>query len=173
MLLKKRSCARAAFILAGAAALAATTLAPANADIPPAGTTFQIRTQFEGKAMCAEEPKPNDFGVLFYPFSHCDKRNPYQKWRLSKNGEGIQNIQSKICLHDHQYLAKHCVSVPRGKLAWKQDGKGHVFRQDGDAITRKFWYVIPHNYKGLIMSFQRTTNNTVPSNAGTFTFPTV
>ncbi|MFD7415861.1 hypothetical protein ACFVZ3_06625 [Kitasatospora purpeofusca] len=161
---------RAAVSLAGAACLAAVTVTPAHAAFPSKGRMFQIRTVFEGQALCAtaERPAPH---TVNHRFSHCDKSKPIQQWRISNNGRQVVNAAESECFPETDIRCQLNRRVPPDKLMWQQDSEGRVFWQI-DKTDRDYWLVVRNN--GIPQSFTGTSyHNTPRSDAAVFTFPVV
>jgi hypothetical protein len=168
---------RIALALTGAACLAAVTGPLAHAAIPPAGTVFQVKTQFEGVTVCASAPFDNGGGVLLFPLVPCDKTNTDQQWRRTANNRSIENVRSGQCLSDLNLVARHCkqqfVGKP-GKLEVQQDDQNRVWRQGNDSLSKTYWGALRRDVGGLTMYFQPNGGNgTVSRAALPFTFPTV
>jgi hypothetical protein len=158
----------AGLALVGAIALAATAVTPAHADIPKAGTVFQVQTTFEGAAVCASVGK-TEYRDPFFPLSPCDKANKGQQWRVTDKGY-IENVASGRCISDMGFLVVYCQRARRGQ-ALRQDSQNHVFVPGKDALSKTYWGAQRLPIGGLQVTFPGTVDGTVPRPAASFAFP--
>ncbi|MEU3002629.1 hypothetical protein ABZ684_34645 [Streptomyces sp. NPDC006995] len=156
---------RSAVSLGASAALVAGVAAPAGADVPAAGTTFQIKTAFDGTMLCVSSRATD---AATYALVPCDSTDSAQHWQLTPNGSAIKSLSTKKCLASGSFERSLCRS-PYGH-PWQEDKNGRVFRQEDNSITKKFWSPFKHNSHGNVLGFSTRSDGTTPPGAGFFAF---
>ncbi|MFF5423721.1 MULTISPECIES: hypothetical protein [unclassified Streptomyces] len=154
---------------AATAALVAVAAVPARADIPAAGTVFQLKTAFDGTMLCVSSTKKE----LAWTLVPCDKEDASQHWKSTANGNGIKSVATGECLENESLIAKLCKHREPTANPWQQDRQGRVWRQGDNSITRTFLMPLKHNSYGNILSFGTLSDGTTPESAGLFAFDSV
>ncbi|MFF7335877.1 hypothetical protein ACFZAT_00925 [Streptomyces sp. NPDC008163] len=156
---------RGAVSLCASAALVTAVGAPAGADVPAVGTTFQIKTAFDGAMLCVSSREAD---AITYALVPCDSTDSAQRWQLTPNGSAIKSLSTGKCLASGSIERSLCRS-PYGH-AWQEDKNGRVSRQEDNSITRTYWSPFKHNSHGNVLGFQVRGNGTTPEQAGFFAF---
>ncbi|MGV4927929.1 RICIN domain-containing protein (plasmid) [Streptomyces sp. BHT-5-2] len=167
---EKSARTRLALSLVSAATLAMVAASPAQANIPPVGTEFQIKTAFEGKLVCVSSHKTD---ARNYALVDCDRDDANQHWKRTSNGRGIVSVTTGECLADNSISSAICKHRQPVAEAWHQGRYGRVWHQGRDSITKTFLRTSRHNTQGAVLGFQTSTNGTTPQGAGFFAFDMV
>ncbi|MGW8981357.1 hypothetical protein ACWGQ9_01700 [Streptomyces parvus] len=157
--------ARGAVSLCASAALVTSVAAPAGADVPGVGTTFQIKTAFDGTMLCVSSREAD---AATYALVPCDSTAAAQQWQLTPNGSAIKSLSTGKCLARGSVERSLCRS-PYGH-PWQEDKNGRVFRQEDNSITRTFWDPFKHNSHGNVLGFSMRSDGSTPQGAGFFAF---
>jgi hypothetical protein len=162
---------RLVLAVAAVATLAGVTAGPAQANIPPTGTEFQIKTAFEGSMLCVSSDKKDAATWALVP---CDREDIKQHWKRSPSGRNIVSVATKQCIATHSLVSDMCKHGrdPQGE-PWQQGRYGRVWRKGDNSITKTFFEPIAHQFHGPVLGFVGTTNGVTPERAGFFAFDTV
>ncbi|MGD3112641.1 hypothetical protein [Streptomyces sp. YGL11-2] len=170
MVKKRTACTRIVSSLVAAATLAVVGAAPAQANIPPVGSEFQIKTVFEGAFMCVSSEMKDASTYALVP---CDREAANQHWKRTPNGRGIVSVATGNCLATDSIGGALCKHGKPGAEPWHQGRYGRVWRKGGDSITKTFWHTFRHNFHGPVLGFLTRTNGTTPEETGFFAFDMV
>ncbi|MEU8913993.1 hypothetical protein [Streptomyces nigrescens] len=166
---KKRSFpTRLILSLVSAATLAAVAASPAQANIPPVGNEFQIKTVFEGTFMCVSSEKKD---AVLHALVSCDREDVKQRWKRTPNGRGIVSVATKECLAETSIGAEWCKRQPPVSEPWHQGRYGRVWKKG--SISKTFWLPFRHDFFGPVLGFAERGNGTTPEDAGFFAFDMV
>ncbi|MBK3533618.1 ricin-type beta-trefoil lectin domain protein [Streptomyces sp. MBT56] len=161
----KSTLTRCAVSVCASAALVGVAAVPAGADVPAVGTTFQIKTAFDGTMLCVSSQETD---TVTYALVSCDSTNRAQQWQLTSDGREIKSLATGKCLASGSIERSTCRNLYGHP--WQEDKNGRVSRQEDNSITRTFWRPFKHNSFGNVLGFVRPSNGTTPDGLSLFAF---